>query len=196
MKIGSVNGPGLKNSEKCLINFWASTALALGVLTLSNWSPRCKTLVATRFILSSNWWNKSIECLFLSCNSNISNVCRASSSFSAASNLSHFFCWRSCSICKSLIACKKVSWTITGSKNVFPPSFVLSLTVLQANLSTNSSGSNGSCESIVICSQMICQLNVTLPRNLWIIWYKIKSIKTTRPYNRMIEYSSKKNQND
>lgn len=144
VKIGSVKGPGLKNSEKCRISFWASTALALGILTLSNWSPKWRTLVATEFILSSNWWNKSIECLFLSCKSNISSACLASSSFKPASSFSHFFCWRSCKICKSLIACKKVSCTMTGSKNALPPSFVLSLTVLQARRSTNSSGSKGS----------------------------------------------------
>lgn len=46
-------GPGLRNSAKWFMSFWAWTARDRGVFTLSSWSPRCITFVATKLMRSS-----------------------------------------------------------------------------------------------------------------------------------------------
>lgn len=55
----SMAGSGLISSAKWFISFWASTARALGVFTLSSWSPKCTTFVATKSIRSSSSWKVS-----------------------------------------------------------------------------------------------------------------------------------------
>jgi len=58
------------NSEKYFISSWASTALVLGVLTPSNWSPRWTTFVATKLMRSSRalkWSNATCITITVLC---------------------------------------------------------------------------------------------------------------------------------
>lgn len=170
VKMDELMTPSSRKVFKYVISLWASTTRALGPFTLSSWSPKCNTLLATWFIFPSSSLKVSSATLLLSCKPWISLLNTVSSSRTAASKRWHFFCCLSWSKVRSLLvikyivniimnknveiyekkvkfylmACRKESWSNMGLKSS-SPSFFVSAIVLHAKRSTNSSASNGSC---------------------------------------------------